>query len=114
MRKLMFSTLVLAIVHAMSSAVAGSKQAPGDATALGSEVVTGNVRVGHAVEQLIVPGTLPGENRHVDVHLWYPADPTGFAEAPKTFYTSALYGEPLIAARQLGINESGGKNAGSR
>ena len=34
----------------------------------------------------------------MDVHLWYPADPTGFAEAPKTFYTSALYGEPLIAA----------------
>ena len=27
--------------------------------------------------------------------MWYPADPVGFADAPKTFYTSRLYGEPL-------------------
>src|ERR671925_636028 len=28
--------------------------------------------VGHSVQRLNVPGTL-GENRPVDVHLWYPA-----------------------------------------
>jgi predicted dienelactone hydrolase len=95
MRKLMLSMLGLAIVHTVVCVVAGSAQTPGDARAPGA-VATGAVRVGHSVKQLIVSGTL-GENRHVDVHLWYPADPIGFTDAPKTFYTSRLYGEPLIA-----------------
>jgi predicted dienelactone hydrolase len=96
MRKLMLSMLVLAIVHAMSSVVAGSPQTPGDAIAPGSAVATRAVRVGHSIKSIIVGTPLrPLEDRPVDVHLWYPADPTGFAEAPKTFYTSRLYGEPL-------------------
>ena len=56
-----------------------------------------DVRVGHSIKQLVVTGSRSGENRRVDVHLWYPADATGFPEASKTFYTSALYGAPLIA-----------------
>jgi predicted dienelactone hydrolase len=94
MRKLMLSMLALAIVQPMSS-VAGFAQTPGDATALGSGVAAGDVRVGHSVKQLIVGE--PNESRPVDVHLWYPADSTGFSEAPQTFYASRLYGEPLIA-----------------
>jgi predicted dienelactone hydrolase len=35
----------------------------------------------------------------VDVHLWYPADNRGFSRAPKTRYSSALYGLPLIPAK---------------
>ena len=96
MRKLVLSLLGLAIVHATSSVVAGSPQTPGDLNAPATAVVTRDVRVGHTVKQIIVDGTLLGEKRHVDVHLWYPADPVGFADAPKTFYSSILYGRPLI------------------
>jgi hypothetical protein len=33
----------------------------------------GSFVVGHSVRRLNVPGTPLGENRPVDVHLWYPA-----------------------------------------
>ena len=56
-----------------------------------------NFRVGHTVEHMTVPGSAQGESREVDVHLWYPADVRGFSDAPKTVYTSALYGRPLMA-----------------
>ena len=102
MRKLMLSMLGLAIVHTMLCVVAGSAQTLGDAGAPGSAVATRAVRVGHSIKSIIVATPLrPLEDRPVDVHLRYPADPTGFADAPITFYTSRLYGEPLIAA--LGI-----------
>jgi predicted dienelactone hydrolase len=52
-------------------------------------------RVGHRVEAMTVSGSAKGEPRSVDVHLWYPAGAKGFSEAPKTVYTSALYGRPL-------------------
>src|SRR5690242_1457404 len=48
--------------------------------------------VGHRVERLQVPGAAAGEQRKVDVHLWYPAQVTG---QPKTVYTSALFGKAL-------------------
>ena len=95
MRKLMLSMFGLAIVHTMACVAAGSAQTPGDAMAQGSAGATGVVRVGHSIKQIIVPGSLSGEHRLVDVHVWYPADAVGFADAPKTFYTSRLYGEPL-------------------
>ena len=38
-------------------------------------------------------------NRTVDVHLWYPADTQRFSRAPKTRYSSALYGRPLNPAK---------------
>ena len=67
------------------------------------------LRVGHRVENLVVPGSalcpdpdLPCEleNRKVKVHLWYPADQRGLSEAPKTEYTSALHRDaPGVADR---------------
>jgi hypothetical protein len=66
-----------------------------------------DLRVGHTVKTMVVPGSTLcpnpdgpcGDNRHVDVQLWYPADISGFAHAPKTVYTSALHGQPLIPGR---------------
>jgi predicted dienelactone hydrolase len=55
--------------------------------------------VGHTVKKIHVEGSALGENRAVDVHLWYPADPQGFSDAPKTVYSSALHGRPLIPDR---------------
>jgi predicted dienelactone hydrolase len=53
-----------------------------------------DLRVGHTIKQLTVTGSR-GESRQVDVHLWYPAAATGFAEAPNTVYKSALWGVDL-------------------
>jgi hypothetical protein len=53
--------------------------------------------VGHTVKPIVVPGSAQGENRAVDVHLWYPADHQGLADLPKTVYSTALHGEPLPA-----------------
>ena len=70
----------------------------------------GRFAVGHSERQLNVPGTL-GENRPIDVHLWYPArslddckssgnsngngDDQGCSATPSV-YTSRLYGIPLL------------------
>jgi predicted dienelactone hydrolase len=54
--------------------------------------------VGHTVKRITVPGTLPQETRNVDVHLWYPADATGFAQTAQTVYRSALHGDTRIPA----------------
>ncbi len=55
--------------------------------------------VGHRVEALTVAGSCPAPSqpcdRPVKVHLWYPADSNGFADAPATQYTSALHGHTL-------------------
>ncbi len=55
--------------------------------------------VGHRVETLTVAGSCPAPSqpcdRPVKVHLWYPADSNGFADAPATQYTSALHGHTL-------------------
>lgn len=59
--------------------------------------LAGDLRVGHKVERIIVPGSFQGEPRQVDVHLWYPADHQGLADLPKSVYSSALHGEPLPA-----------------
>jgi predicted dienelactone hydrolase len=50
--------------------------------------------VGHRVMNIVVPGSL-GEDRPVDVHLWYPADLQAYFHAPRTEYTSALNGADL-------------------
>ena len=53
--------------------------------------------VGHRIERLTVTGSSPQKApRNVKVHLWYPAEQHRFSEAPKTVYTSGLYGRPLI------------------
>jgi hypothetical protein len=79
--------------------------------AQGAEVSTGRTfTVGHSIRRLNVPGTL-GENRPIDVHLWYPAqslddcknsghsegnrDNQGCTTTPSA-YTSRLHGIPLL------------------
>lgn len=74
-----------------------SERTPASAADMAHEL-----RVGHSVEAMIVPGSTLcpepkpdvscSEKRHVDVHLWYPADVSRFADSPKTVYRSALYG----------------------
>ena len=55
-----------------------------------------HAQVGHRVERLVVTGSAQGESRNVKVHLWYPAEPSAFNNAPATSYTSGLYGKPLV------------------
>lgn len=72
-------------------------QLAGDATAAASGGLPADLRVGHTVKSVVVPGSAQGENRAVDVHLWYPADHQGLADLPKSVYSSALHGKPLPA-----------------
>jgi len=51
--------------------------------------------VGHRVMSIDVKGAAEGEPRHVDVHLWYPADFRDYFHAPRTEYTSSLNGAAL-------------------
>jgi predicted dienelactone hydrolase len=53
-----------------------------------------DLRVGHTVRQIVVPGSSLGERRQVEVHLWYPAD-AGASAGPKAVYKSALHGKEL-------------------
>jgi predicted dienelactone hydrolase len=50
------------------------------------------LRVGHGVERLDVQRTPGAEIRHVDVHLWYPAE---HSRRPKAKYTSLLHGRAV-------------------
>jgi predicted dienelactone hydrolase len=61
--------------------------------------VAADLRVGHTVKRIVVPGSAEGEPRKVDVHLWYPADHRGLSDADKTVYRSALWGRELIPER---------------
>src|SRR3954452_10613228 len=65
----------------------------------GAAPVSAQVGVGHRVENLVVPGSAQNEGRKVKVHLWYPAEAAAYATAPKTVYTSGLYGRPLLPDR---------------
>ena len=69
-----------------------SGQASADTAAAASTDSAANLRVGHTVKQITVSGSLPGEQRQVDVHLWYPADQQGLSDRPTTVYRSALWG----------------------
>ena len=87
----------LAALIAAALALGLCGQLPGDATAAASGGLPADLRVGHAVKRIVVPGSAQGENRAVDVHLWYPADHQGLADLPKSVYSSPLHGEPLPA-----------------
>jgi predicted dienelactone hydrolase len=76
-------------------------------TAAASTEPPADLRVGHTVKHISVPGSalcpdpkLPCEleRRAVDVHLWYPADHKGLSNRPKTVYTSALHDKLLAPA----------------
>jgi predicted dienelactone hydrolase len=68
---------------------------PADTAAAATSGPATDHPVGHTVKSITVPGSALGEPRKVDVHLWYPADPQDFTDAPKAVYTSALHGRPL-------------------
>jgi predicted dienelactone hydrolase len=83
MKRLVTRALIL-VAAILAAGVAGP--GPADAAA--------DPPVGYKVKTITVPGS-QGESRKVDVHLWYPADPQNFADAPTAVYTSALHGQPL-------------------
>jgi predicted dienelactone hydrolase len=63
-----------------------------------ADAVAADPSVGHTVKQIVVQGSSSvEEQRKVDVHLWYPADPATASARPKAVYTSALHGNELIA-----------------
>ena len=91
------SRLLISLATALLALIAcgllsGQAAAAGDAMHGG---LPADLRVGHTVKQITVAGSLPGENRAVDVHLWYPADQRGLSDRPKTVYTSGLHGRAL-------------------
>jgi predicted dienelactone hydrolase len=88
-----FRLLVALCVATLALGLAG--QLPGDATAAVSVASAADLRVGHTVRQIVVPGSIDREERQVEVHLWYPADATESA-GPKAVYKSALHGKELI------------------
>lgn len=85
----------LAALIAATLALGLAGQMPGGQTAAASAGLTKDLRVGHTVKAIVVPGSAQGENRAVDVHLWYPAHKHGLSHAPKTVYKSALWDRPL-------------------
>jgi hypothetical protein len=104
---------LLATLIAATLALGLSGQMPGDATAAASTGLAADLRVGHTVKRIVVPGSTlcpdPAvpcvrENRQVDVHLWYPADQRGLSDAPKTVYKSALHRDaPGVADRWTAV-----------
>jgi predicted dienelactone hydrolase len=66
----------------------------GGAPAAASDAAVADLPVGHSVERVVVPGSAQGEERQVEVHLWYPAD-AGASAGPKAVYKSALHGKEL-------------------
>jgi predicted dienelactone hydrolase len=92
--------LVTLIASTLALGLAG--QMPGGQAAGASPALAKDLRVGHTLKTIAVPGSAPNEQRAVDVHLWYPADPQDVSARPKTIYTSALYGRqarPYIPER---------------
>src|SRR3954463_5068875 len=89
----------LGALAATTLALGLSGQIPDAAMADNGAGPAHDLRVGHRVERVIVPGTLQGEPRQVDVHLWYPARQRGLSAAPRTVYTSRLYNRPLVPGR---------------
>ncbi len=111
----------LAALIAATLALGFGGQLPGDASAATSGGLPADLRVGHTIKRIGVPGSALGERRLVDVHLWYPADPQGFSGEDKTVYRSGLYLRSLIrdewdplswqveaeVARETAINPTG-------
>jgi hypothetical protein len=88
----------IAVLLAATLALGLTAQLP-DATRAEAAGQAADLRVGHTVKHIVVKGSAAGEDRQVDVHLWYPADQKGLSDRPKTVYRSALYGKTLISGR---------------
>jgi predicted dienelactone hydrolase len=94
----------MAALSTVTLALAVTGQMPGDAIATAADGPPDDLRVGHKVKNIVVPGTklcpnptepCVDENRRVRVHLWYPADQNQPASRPNTQYKSALHGSSL-------------------
>jgi predicted dienelactone hydrolase len=98
-RRLLFPLLSVVTLLLMEGGAQGAEVAP-----------RRTFTVGHSIRRLNVPGTL-GENRPVDVHLWYPSRSLDDCEnsrnsegnrndqgcsATPSVYTSRLHGIPLL------------------
>jgi platelet-activating factor acetylhydrolase isoform II len=95
---------VLAALMAVTLGLGLSGQMPAEAPAAESAGLAEDLRVGHKVKNIAVPGTelcpnpkepCVDENRRVRVHLWYPADQSKPASRPSTQYKSTLHGFAL-------------------
>jgi predicted dienelactone hydrolase len=95
---------LLAALMAVTLGVGLSGQGLGKAAAAQSAGLAEDLRVGHKVKTIVVPGTelcpnptepCVDENRRVRVHLWYPADQNQPATPRRTQYKSALHGFAL-------------------
>jgi predicted dienelactone hydrolase len=95
---------LLAALMAVTLGLGLSGQMLAEATAAEGAGLADDLRVGHKVKNIVVPGTelcpnpsVPcvDENRRVRVHLWYPADQNQPAKRPSTQYKSALHGFTL-------------------
>lgn len=92
----------LAALLAATLALVLTGQLPDAARADGTGTAA-NLRIGHTVKQIEVPGSFQTGcptapvlcRRKVDVHLWYPADERGLSKRPKTVYRSALWHQAL-------------------
>ena len=92
----------LAALLAAALALVLAAQLPDAARADGTGTAA-NLRIGHTVKQIEVPGSFQTGcrtapvlcMRKVDVHLWYPADERGLSKRPKTVYRSALWHQSL-------------------
>ena len=92
---------LLAALVAATLALSFAGQLLGDAPAAAAAGLSADLRVGHTVKGITVPGSAEGESRAVKVHLWYPADHRGLSGAPKAVYKSALNGLELPAPLDL-------------
>jgi predicted dienelactone hydrolase len=90
----LISRHVLASVVATTLSFGLFAQVPG-VIAEASARDASNLRVGHTVRQIVVPGSTQGEQRQLEVHLWYPADHRRLSDAPKAVYRSALHRDRL-------------------
>jgi predicted dienelactone hydrolase len=94
----------MAALSTVTVALGITGQMPGDAIATADDGPPDELRAGHKVKNIVVPGTelcpnldepCTDEKRRVRVHLWYPADPNQPASRPNTQYKSALHGFAL-------------------
>jgi predicted dienelactone hydrolase len=94
----------MAALSTVTVALGITGQMPGDAIATADDRPPDELRAGHKVKNIVVPGTelcpnldepCTDEKRRVRVHLWYPADPNQPASRPNTQYKSALHGFAL-------------------
>src|SRR5262245_32097677 len=89
------AAIVSAAVY-LSGAREAAATTPGLAAGLPDEL--GTFAVGHTTVRIVGKGTL-GEDRPIDVDLWYPADKEEWDAASPSQYTSRLNGVTLVPAK---------------